>query len=211
MTCAQMRIAISALLDGEEPGIPRQRVRGHLASCPGCRDWQSGAQRVSAEALAQVPEPPDLTERVLAALPAAKPPLPAVKPPLLGAGPLRVLRLALAVSAAAQLALAIPLLFSLASGGGHQGREMASFDVAVAVGFLLAAARPSRAAALVPVALALVLCLFASAAVDLARENTQLTQEAGHLVVVLQAGALWLLGRSSGSATSARRWLRAAA
>ncbi|MCW2505133.1 MAG: hypothetical protein JWO79_3417 [Actinomycetia bacterium] len=204
MTCAQMRIAISALLDGEEPGIPRQRVRGHLASCPGCRDWQSGAQRVSTEALAQVPEPPDLTERVLAALPVAK-------PPLLGAGPLRVLRLALAVSAAAQLALAIPLLFSLASGGGHQGREMASFDVAVAVGFLVAAARPSRAAALVPVALALVLCLFASAAVDLARENTQLTQEAGHLVVVLQAGALWLLGRSSGSATSARRWLRAAA
>ncbi|MDQ1645834.1 MAG: hypothetical protein QOJ50_2018 [Cryptosporangiaceae bacterium] len=204
MTCAQMRIAISALLDGEEPGIPRQRVRGHLVSCPGCRDWQSGAQRVSTEVLAQVPEPPDLTERVLAALPA-------VKPPLLGAGPLRVLRLALAVSAAAQLVLAIPLLFSLASGGGHQGREMASFDVAVAVGFLVAAARPARAAALVPVAIALVLCLFASAAVDLARDNTQLTQEAAHLVVVLQAGALWLLGRSSGSATSARRWLRAAA
>jgi predicted anti-sigma-YlaC factor YlaD len=207
MTCAQMRIAISALLDGEDPGIPRQQVRGHLASCPGCRDWQSSAQDAAAQAVGQVPEPPDLTERVLAALPAP----PRARPPLLGEGPLRILRLALAVSAAAQLALAIPLLFSLASAGGHQAREMASFDVAVAVGFLVAAVRPGRAAALVPVALALVLCLFASAAVDVARESTQLAQEAGHLVVVLQAGALWLLGRSAASPAPARRWLRAAA
>jgi hypothetical protein len=68
-----------------------------------------------------------------------------------------------------------------------------------------------RAAALVPVALALALCLFASAAVDVARQSTQLTQEAGHLVVLLQAGALWLLARSAGSTAPARRWLRAAA
>jgi predicted anti-sigma-YlaC factor YlaD len=200
MTCAQMRLAISAIVDGEEPTVGAEQVDRHLAGCPDCRGWQADAVAVndavhrSAAAL----EPPDLVERVLAAAP---------PPRRLADGPVRVLRLALGVSALAQLALALPLLFAVAGGGGHHGREMASFDIAVAVGFLVAAIKPAKAGALVPVAIALVLCLFATAVVDVARSTTAITQESGHLIVLLQAGALWALGRSGtrpGQATAVR-------
>jgi predicted anti-sigma-YlaC factor YlaD len=194
MTCAQMRVAISAMLDGEEPAgeqsaISADQVRRHLAGCADCRSWQAGAVAVNdaVHRSAAAAEPPDLVERVLAAAPA---------PSRLADGPVTVLRLALGVSALAQLALTVPLLFAVAGGDGHHGREMASFDIAVAVGFLVAAIRPAKASALVPVALALVLCLFATAVVDVARSTTGLAQETGHLIVLLQAGALWALGRS---------------
>ena len=40
LTCARVRQAISAGLDGEAPGIRARRVAGHVAQCEGCRHFQ---------------------------------------------------------------------------------------------------------------------------------------------------------------------------
>ena len=86
----------------------------------------------------------------------------------------QILRLAVAVAAVAQLALAVPVLLSGlgVAADPHTSREMASFDIALAVGFALAAYRPARARAFVPVAFVLAACLAATSAVDMANAST---------------------------------------
>ena len=86
----------------------------------------------------------------------------------------------------------------------HSSREIASFDVALAVGFALAAWRPQRAMAFVPVAFVLALCLAATTAVDVVNDSTALVHEMGHLAAVAQAVLLWALGRASGGGLSTR-------
>jgi hypothetical protein len=109
-----------------------------------------------------------------------------------------VLRIAVAAAALVQLALAVPTLvgaFLATEIGPHTGREMASFDVAVAVGFLFVAYRPARARALVPVALVLAVLLAVTSTVDVVRGVAGPAHEIGHLVAVVQAGLVWALSR----------------
>ncbi|MGK5738678.1 zf-HC2 domain-containing protein [Micromonospora sp. URMC 103] len=201
MNCDDVRAALSARLDGEDPQATPAELDAHLRGCPGCRAWQAHAEEVTRLVRVQAVEVPDLTASVLAAV-AADP---------LAAGRAReaahrarrqVLRLAVAVAAVAQLAIALPILLAGLGGGvdPHTSREMASFDVALAVGFVLAAWRPERARAFLPVALVLAVCLAATSAVDIANSTTALVHEVGHLAAVVQAGLLWALGRASGDA-----------
>ena len=142
---------------------------------------------------------PDLTAPVLAAVAADR------AAARRGAGAPRprarrqVLRVAVAVAAVAQLAIALPILLAGlgVAADPHTSREMASFDVALAVGFALAAWRPERARAFVPVAFVLAVCLAGTSAVDIANASTALVHEVGHLAAVVQAGLLWALGRVS--------------
>jgi hypothetical protein len=107
------------------------------------------------------------------------------------------------VAAVAQLSLAVPALMSGlgVTADPHASREMASFDIALAVGFVLAAYRPDRARAFVPVAFVLAACLAITSAVDMANASTALIHEIGHLAAVAQAVLLWALGRATPRAT----------
>ena len=73
---------------------------------------------------------------------------------------------------------------------------MACFDVAIAVGFLLAALRPAQARAFVPVAFILAVCLAMTSTVDVINNYASLPHELGHLVAIAQGALLWLLGRA---------------
>lgn len=45
-TCPQRprwSASLSALLDGEDPELPRDQVEAHLASCPACSQWLADA------------------------------------------------------------------------------------------------------------------------------------------------------------------------
>ncbi len=184
--CTETRVALSALIDGEDPGFPADQARAHLAGCPSCQAWRESAEAVTRAVRVQSVQVPDLTERVLAAVAADRP---------TPDGRRQVLRLALAGSALAQLLLGLPLLFAGSGEAVHVSREMASFDVALAVGYLFAAWRPVRAAALVPVAVALSLCLLMTSALDVVNDGAIVAHEIGHLLAVFQAGLLWALGR----------------
>ncbi|OLB77436.1 MAG: hypothetical protein AUI14_15955 [Actinobacteria bacterium 13_2_20CM_2_71_6] len=208
--CEDVRVAMSARLDGEDPGLAPEEIDGHLSGCTGCVAWLADAQRLAATMTATLTEP--AAARAAAAGtpatgPAATNPA-ATNPAATGAARRRaaaeayarrqVLRVAVAAAAVVQLALALPTLvgaFLSTETGPHAGREMASFDVAVAVGFLAAAYWPARARAFVPVALVLAACLGITSVVDLVRGAAGVGHEFGHLVAVVQAGLLLALSR----------------
>jgi predicted anti-sigma-YlaC factor YlaD len=203
MTCERMRVALSARLDGEDPGMPAAVLDAHLDGCEACSDWLARAERLTRAVRLRSVEVPDLTASVLAAA-AADPQVASGRQAesaraALARDRARILRLAVAVAAVAQLALALPVLFGAhLAGNPHSTREMASFDVAVAVGFALAAWRPQRARTFLPVAVVLAACLAVTTAMDVANSTTGLLHEVGHLAAVAQAGLLWALGRVSG-------------
>ncbi|MFI6758868.1 zf-HC2 domain-containing protein [Micromonospora sp. NPDC050417] len=199
MTCDEVRVALSARLDGEDPRAPMEALDAHTVTCPGCQLWLVRAEELDQVMhRAQAVEVPDLTATVLAAVAAAPVTAAAARRSASAAyGRRQILRVAVAVAAVAQFAIALPILLA---GFGvqvdlHTSREMASFDVALAVGFALAAYRPERAQAFVPVAFVLAVCLAGTSAVDIVNSATAVVHEIGHLATVVQAGLLWALGR----------------
>jgi len=202
MRCDDVRIAISAALDGE-PADDIGDTAPHLAACADCRRWQEQATAVTRTVRLQPADVPDLTERVLAAVhadPVGRQRQAAAR------GRRQVLRVAVAAASVVQLVSAVPALLAAAlpDAGLHTGREMASFDIALAFGFLLAAARPEHARTVAPVAAVLAACLAVSSGIDVAANATGLAHELGHLVAVVLAGLLWALGRSTRTAPTVK-------
>src|SRR4029077_8311038 len=69
MTCMQIHQAISARLDGEDPGLDEPTVYAHLAGCPDCRAFSHDAETLHRSVrLASAPEIPDLTPGILTAI-----------------------------------------------------------------------------------------------------------------------------------------------
>jgi predicted anti-sigma-YlaC factor YlaD len=83
-------------------------------------------------------------------------------------------------------------------------REVGSFDMALAVGFLFAAWRPVRAWGLLPLVAALVACLALTSVIDLTEGKAAAFSESVHLLDVLGLWLLWQLGRVSGGAVRER-------
>jgi predicted anti-sigma-YlaC factor YlaD len=200
--CDEVRLALSAGMDGEptDPG-----VEAHLESCAACTAWRERAEKVTRAVRIGPARVPDLTDSIMATV-AADPVARATRARLSARADAyarwQILRMAVAVAATVQLALAVPMLVAVFLGtetGTHAGREMASFDAAVAVGFLLAAWRPSRARAYVPVAIVLSACLAVTSGGDVIRGVTAVPHEVGHLVTLVQAGLLWALSRADRS------------
>jgi predicted anti-sigma-YlaC factor YlaD len=72
MRCDRFREAISARIDGEDPGLPDGVLDAHLRACADCRAWQQRAHVATRHArLGGLFPDHDLTPRVLAAVPAA--------------------------------------------------------------------------------------------------------------------------------------------
>ena len=97
----------------------------------------------------------------------------------------------------AQIAVAIPALIFGTDAGlpVHAARHIGSFDVALGVGFLYAAWRPSRIPGLLPVVAALVACLVASSFLDVASGSTAALGEAQHVLDFVGLAVVWLLSR----------------
>lgn len=195
MDCERVREALSARIDGEEPGLPTGVVDLHLADCGECRAWHAGALRVTdlTAPMATVPAP-DLTARVLAAVAADRRAAEARR------SRRTVLRLAVAVAAGAQLVLALPALLGADL---HVTKEMAACQVALAAGFALAAWWPRFAAGYLPVALVLAAALALASVVDIAHGRATVWHETAHLAVLVQAGLLWGLARVVGDGRAA--------
>jgi len=184
MRCDRFREAISARIDGEDPGLPDGVLDAHLGACAGCRAWRQQAHvitrrtRLGGSFLGH-----DLSSRVLAAVPDAS------------TGRRRRLaqRAGLAAAAAAQLAITIPLLLlgHNHDAGPHAAHELGSFDLSLAIAFAVGAIRPALAAGLAwPCAIAAA-GLTGTAVIDLIGGQAPGVDEAQHLVAV--AGALLLI------------------
>src|SRR5215472_11762670 len=126
MQCDRFREAVSARIDGEDPGLPDGVLDAHLEVCADCRAWQQRAHAVTRRArLGGSFLDHDLASRVLAAVPVA------------ATGRRRRLtqRAALAAIAAAQLAVTVPLLLlgHDHEAGAHAAHELGAFDLSLAI------------------------------------------------------------------------------
>jgi predicted anti-sigma-YlaC factor YlaD len=69
MRCDRIHAALSARIDGEDPGLPDGELNAHLAVCADCRGWQQRAHVVTRRTrLGGAFLDRDLTPAVLAAL-----------------------------------------------------------------------------------------------------------------------------------------------
>jgi predicted anti-sigma-YlaC factor YlaD len=187
MNCNTARTAVSARLDGEELGVGAAELDEHLARCPACRAFRRDAEAVHRESrLVGAPDVPDLTAPILASIGAQDRPHPTHE---------RALRLTLVVVALVQIVAAVPALV-LGDDAGvpvHAARHLGSFDLALAIGFLFAAWRPSRLPGLLPIATALVACLVGTSVLDVLDGRTAALTEVQHAVEVIGLLAAWLL------------------
>jgi len=194
--CELIREALSARLDGEPSPVTPGVLEAHLTACGECQEWLATVEEVTSAVRQHIPEAPDLTAPILAAVRAES------RDAARDAANRKkraTMRLALGLTALMQLAMAIPMLLGLGD-IAHTSREAASFDIAVAVGFALAAWRPDLARAFVPVAFVLAGCLIVTSIFDIVEGAARFAHEFGHIAALAQAALLWGLSRHDGPA-----------
>ena len=203
MRCEVIREALSARLDGETSELTDHAVDVHLGTCPACTAWAEELAVLHRMVRVREAEPvPDITVAILGAVPSAAAPRRAV-----GAPPISVARWALFVVALTQLVLAGPAVL-LGEGTGatvHVARELGAFDVALAVGLLLAAWQPARAWGLLPVVAALGFVLGGTAVLDVVRGTATSIGEVHHLLDLAGVAFLWWVAREDRMAARSSR------
>jgi predicted anti-sigma-YlaC factor YlaD len=210
MACERWREMLSAQLDGEDDPAMRPLVDEHLAGCAGCRDWLDRAAVVNRlTRTAAVPEVPDLTEAILAALPEQLPARRRWRPRLPAAA---VLYVALALVGAVQLILGLTQVGGgatvdhahngLGASQGHLWHESAAWNVAVGAGYLFIALRRTRPTGLVPMLTAFVGMLLLISVTDLTAGRVDAGRLVGHGFVI--AGYLLVVALSRGAGGEVR-------
>jgi predicted anti-sigma-YlaC factor YlaD len=186
MECDVWRDALSALADGEEPGIDHRLVDAHRRACAPCRAFAVSIEGSRRRALVGEAVPmPDLSRRVSK--------LAAVADRASAWGLVRVLLLVVALEV---IVLSVPAL--VASGEGravHDGRHLSAFSIAYGVALLVVAVRPARARTVLPVSIVLAGALLITAVVDLVEGNVPLLGEAVHIPEMISVLLVWLLAR----------------
>ncbi len=196
MQCSSFREAASARLDGEPLGMPAADLDRHLDRCPSCAAWAGTAASVTRRArLATAPPVPDLTTRVLSALPAQLPGARAVARARLVDVSLRLLLGAVAV---AQAALAWPALTtgtSAMSAPLHMAHETGAWNAALAVAFAAVAIAPRWAPGSLPLLGAFTVLLLTTTVRDLTAGHVSADRALVHLLVltgvVVVAAVAW--------------------
>lgn len=208
MDCAYCRELLSARLDGEplvlEGGRTdlAARVDAHVATCVGCRTFIERATALHRSARVRPAEAvPDLAPGIVAAA------------PRFGSGRLGTLsgaQIALGCVGLVLLVIALPTML-LHEGGGmamhHATRELAAFQAALGLGFLLVAWDPRRATGVLPMAATLVAAMCVIALLDVGRGQAPSLAEAQHLFELAGLVLVWRVERADGPAVNGRRSL----
>lgn len=185
MNCGAAREATSAMLDGELSSPERTALEAHLDGCESCRAWREEAHEVTRR----------MRLESARALPV---PGAAVLEPLTAASRRRwrsieLARAALMGIGVVQLLTTVPpLMFGQDREAPIQvAHVIGSFDMALAVGFFVAAWRPTRAEGMRTIVGCAALLLVVTAVIDLIAGHTNLGDEVPHLLAV----GGWLLLR----------------
>ncbi|HZQ58843.1 MAG TPA: zf-HC2 domain-containing protein [Acidimicrobiales bacterium] len=182
--CEEYREAISARIDGEDPGMAEEALARHIADCHACRAFETAALAATRRARLRAAEAvPDLTGPILASITASRRLAPTPS----------VVRLTLALVAAAQAVGAIPALVGNDSGATlHIAHEQGAWGLALAAALALAAWRPARAAALLPFLGVFVVTMSALTLADVAGGRVAPAAELPHVMAAIGLVLLWL-------------------
>lgn len=198
MTHERARAELSARLDGEQSARLAKPLAEHLATCHSCQQWQRAAETVTTR-VRRAPSQggQDRTAEILAAVLSDQP----RRPSRTRRRFLFQVRVGLAAVTAGQFAVFIlPALILGHAGGGapvHASHELGAFELAIAVGFVVAAFRPSLARGILPLVGVASGTLFILAAVDSALGYTNLAAETPHLVTLAGTLLVFLMARLS--------------
>ena len=194
MDCSTCRDCLSARLDGEATEHELQQLTAHLDGCRTCRRHERRLLAFTRATRLRPAEPvPDLSAAILARVP--------VRDGTALRRPGRaVAQYALVVVALTQLVLALPELLPVASASApvHLEHHLGAWDVAMAIGLLVAAWQPERARGLLPMALALGGTLLVMSIADVLGGNTLALNEAPHILELAGVSLLWLLSHAAG-------------
>lgn len=190
MDCTDARELVSAALDDEVAADERRTLDLHVAACSACAAYTTRVAALHRTGrVAEVEAVPDLTESILRAV-----------------GSDRVvqrhrerrkqLRLTLGLVALVQFAVALHALVTGDLSAGHLARDLAAFDLAIAVGFAVVAWQPGRAFGLLPTALAIVGAIALVLVLDAAGGATLAGAESVHAPLLVGVAVLWQLSRS---------------
>lgn len=209
MDCSVVREALSARLDGETGPLDPDSVGRHLHGCPACRSWQEDLAILHRLVRVRAAEPvPDLSAAIVDAHhPAPRRSLARRRAAFDGLRePISNVRWGLFIVALTQLVLAGPPLLLGEDAGAtvHVARELGAFDLALAIGLLVAAWQPARAWGLFPVSAALGLVMVATATLDLVDGSTSMGREVPHLLDLAGVLLLWLVAREARPVEPAR-------
>ena len=193
MQCPVYREALSARLDGEPLGVPERALDQHLATCAACAAWADDAALVTRRArLAAAPAVPDLTARVLQALPRELPGTAAAARARLTESALRLALLAIGV---AQAGIAWPVLADGSmSAPVHMAHETGAWNLALAAAFLAVAAAPRLAAGALPFLGTFAVLLTVVTVQDLGAGHVHADRAVAHLLLI--AGVLLVGARA---------------
>jgi predicted anti-sigma-YlaC factor YlaD len=201
MSCRPVQEAISARIDGEEPGLPLAQVEAHVAGCADCRAFAAAATSLHRRVRVRPAEAvPDLSASILAASAPARPrAVPAVR---------EWPRYVLLVVALTQLLIALPALVLGDETGTtvHLARELGSWDAALAVAWLVVTWAPRRAAGLLPFAVVLAAVMLGTALLDLVDGRADIGSESHHVLDLAGLAMVWLLARSTPSTRPLLPW-----
>jgi predicted anti-sigma-YlaC factor YlaD len=187
-SCERFREALSARIDGEEPGITGSVIDAHLDTCSECRAWASTAAAFGG--FGDVSDTPPLRPAVMNEILARSATLNERQRPLVS------WRVALALIGALQLVVVwLGLVLDDAQAADHTSRELASWDLGLAVGFLVLAWFPWRAWGALPVVAVMVAFLAGTSLHDLLVGETTVGQEAAHMLQVAGLLCLWQIAR----------------
>lgn len=195
MSCEQVREALSATLDGEDPGVAQAEVEAHVEGCAACAAWYEAAVRVTRHARLGAAVPvPDLSDVVIRAWRPSR--------------RLLVVRVALAVLGVGQFVATALQLWVWPTAGAddrpgmtdpiHLAHESAAWGFALAVGFCWIAWQVRRAPGLVPVLGVFVLVLSVLVALDLRAGEVPAGREASHGLLLVGFALVAYLSRVVG-------------
>lgn len=189
MICETCYTAMSARLDGEDPGVSDEAIEAHLAGCQSCRHWLLTATRLTRRVRVAPAEPvPELTASVMAGFPAARAKASQRR--------LGLLRGALAAVAAVQVSLAVLLV---AVDPGHLPHEVGAWNLALGLGLAAVAWQARRAAGLLPLLAGLVVAMAAVEIADGTRHGFQPAVLGSHSLLIVALLLVWLLARDAGA------------
>lgn len=189
-SCERWLEAVSALADGEDPGIDARLVEAHVVRCSYCRTLRDRLGQLPGRQEPGVAAPtPDLSRRIVALNAIAD-----------RASRWVIVRWLLAATAVLIIGMSFRSLAAAeaAIGSGHSLRHLGAFTLAYGVALLLVVARPARARTVLPVAATLALALAISGVVDIVDGQVPLSNEALlHLPEILSVALVWLLAMPS--------------
>lgn len=185
MRCEQWFEAVSALADGEDPGVDPRLLEAHLADCKGCSTVRAQMEDLRRSArVAEAGAMPDLSARIMKAVAFAD-----------RTSRWLVVRALLAAVAVYTIAVSIlTLVVAEDTGAGiHAARHIGAFTLAYGAGLLVVVARPARARTMLPVAVTLGFALAITAVVDIFEGQVPFVNEALHIPELVSVLLVWLL------------------